>query len=107
MSATNGKPGELTAISKAKDLVNHTMWASNKVFPKSVRFTLSQRMKRKLRKYKVMYESGAITKEKITESYQSWRSHASHGDCHALVQKYDQLYNEIFERSETADVSIN
>lgn len=44
MSATNGKPGELTAISKAKDLVNHTMWASNKVFPKSVRFTLSQRM---------------------------------------------------------------
>ena len=44
VSATNGKPGELTAISKAKDLVNHTMWASNKVFPKSVRFTLSQRM---------------------------------------------------------------
>ena len=66
-----------------------------------------ERMKRKLRKYKVMYESGAITKEKITESYQSWRSHASHGDCHALIQKYDQLYNEIFERSETADVSIN
>lgn len=54
-----------------------------------------------------MYESGAITKEKITESYQSWRSHASHGDCHALIQKYDQLYNEIFERSETADVPIN
>ena len=25
MSATNGKPGELTAISKAKDLVNHTI----------------------------------------------------------------------------------
>lgn len=66
-----------------------------------------ERMKRKLRKYKVMYESGAITKEKITESYQSWRSHASHGDCHALIQKYDQLYNEIFERSETADVPIN
>lgn len=44
MSATNGKPGELTAISKAKDLANHTVWASNKVFPKSVRFTLSQRM---------------------------------------------------------------
>ena len=66
-----------------------------------------ERMKRKLRKYKVMYESGAITKEKITESYQNWRSHASHGNCHALIQKYDQLYNEIFERSETADVSIN
>lgn len=44
MPHTNGKPGELTAISKAKDLVNHTFWASNKIFPKSVRFTLTQRM---------------------------------------------------------------
>ena len=38
------RTGELTAITKAKDLVDHTFWASNKVFPKSVRFTLSQRM---------------------------------------------------------------
>lgn len=40
----NNRTGELTAITKAKDLVDHTFWASNKVFPKSVRFTLSQRM---------------------------------------------------------------
>ena len=63
-----------------------------------------ERMKRKLRKYKVMYESGAITREKITESYQSWRAHASHGDCRALIEKYDRLYNSIFERSDTDHV---
>ncbi|OPZ65878.1 MAG: hypothetical protein BWY85_00237 [Firmicutes bacterium ADurb.Bin506] len=44
MFSTLNRTGELTAITKAKDLVDHTMWASNKVFPKSVRFTLSQRM---------------------------------------------------------------
>lgn len=65
------------------------------------------RMKRKLRKYKVMYENGAITKEEITESYQSWRAHASHGDCHALIEKYDRLYNSIFERSDTDHVQSN
>ena len=63
-----------------------------------------ERMKRKLRKYKVMYESGAITREKITESYQSWRAHASHGDFRALIEKYDRLYNSIFERSDTDHV---
>ena len=63
-----------------------------------------ERMKRKLRKYKVMYESGAITREKITESYQSWRAHTSHGDCRALIEKYDRLYNSIFERSDTDHV---
>lgn len=87
-------------------LHNNNAYGGGKVVRK-LRRASRERMKRKLRKYKVMYESGAITKEKITESYQSWRSHASHGDCHALIQKYDQLYNEIFERSETADVSIN
>ena len=44
MLDTVNRTGELTAVTKAKDLLNHTLWASNKVFPKSVRFTLSQRM---------------------------------------------------------------
>jgi len=66
-----------------------------------------ERMKRKLRKYKAMYEHGAISREKITESYQSWRAHASHGDCHALIEKYDRIFNAIFERSENEDVSTD
>ncbi|OPZ65876.1 MAG: Reverse transcriptase (RNA-dependent DNA polymerase) [Firmicutes bacterium ADurb.Bin506] len=66
-----------------------------------------ERMKRKLRKYKVMYENGAITREKITESYQSWRAHASHGDCHALIEKYDRMFNAIFERSDTENVTTD
>lgn len=40
------RPGELTIICKAKDLVNHTLQLTNntKLFPKKVRFTLCQRM---------------------------------------------------------------
>lgn len=79
---------------------------SGKVVRK-IRKASRERMKRKLRKYKAMYENGAITREKIAESYQSWRSHAAHGDCHALIEKYDRLYNAIFERSETEHVTTD
>ena len=40
------RQGELTIITKAKDLVNHTLKLTNNanLFPKKVRFTLCQRM---------------------------------------------------------------
>lgn len=69
---------------------------------RKVRKSSKDRMKRKLRKYAVMYQNGALTREKITESYQSWRSHASHGQCRALIEKYDKLFLSIFEGSETS-----
>ena len=45
-----------------------------------------------------------MNKELEAEGYQSWRAHASHGDCRALIEKYDRLYNSIFERSDTDHV---
>ena len=57
------------------------------------------RMKRKLRKYAALYQRGEIDREKIAESYTSWRAHALHGDCRQLVAKYDQQFLSIFERS--------
>jgi hypothetical protein len=47
-----------------------------------------------------MVENGAITKTKVDESYQSWRSHAEHGNCRGLIAKYDELYSSLFGRSE-------
>lgn len=79
---------------------------SGKVIRK-VRRTSREHMKKKLRKFKVMYDNGAMTKREIEESYQSWRSHAAHGDCHALIAKYDQMYQSIFERSEPEDATSN
>ena len=52
-----------------------------------------------MRKYAVMYENGAMTRKQIEESYQSWRSHASHGQCRELITKYDAVCASIFERS--------
>lgn len=75
---------------------------------RKVRRSSRERMKRKLRKFSVMYAAGAITKEEITASYQSWRSHAMHGQCRSLVEKYDRIFEQIFtQRSDKQNVAEN
>lgn len=85
----------------------HTYLTDSGKVIRKVRKSSRDRMKRKLRKYAVMLENGAITKEKVSESYQSWRAHASHGNCRSLIAKYDEIYSSLFERSEDDDGSIN
>lgn len=75
---------------------------------RKVRRSSRERMKRKLRKFSVMYAAGAISKEEITASYQSWRSHAMHGQCRSLVEKYDRIFEQIFtQRSDKQNVAEN
>lgn len=71
---------------------------------RKVRKASRERMKRKLHKFGVMYEHEAITREEIAESYQSWRSHALHGDCRQLVAKFDTIYKTTIERSKDEHV---
>lgn len=77
----------------------HTYLTDTGKVIRKVRRSSKDRMRRKLRKYAVMYENGAMTRKQIEESYQSWRSHASHGQCRELITKYDAVYASIFERS--------
>lgn len=76
----------------------HTYINDNGQVIRKLRKSSRERMKRKLQKYAVMYQHGAITREEIDASYQSWRSHAMFGDCRQLVEKYDKKYQSIFER---------
>lgn len=54
------------------------------------------RMKRKLKKFKKMYENGQMTKEDIYLSYQSFRSHLLNFDSYHLVKNMDTFYKELF-----------
>ena len=85
----------------------HTYLTDTGKVIRKVRKNSRDRMKRKLKKYAVMLENGAITKQKAFESYQSWRSHAEHGNCRSLIAKYDELYSSLFERSEDENASTN
>lgn len=64
---------------------------------RKVRRDSKEKMKRKLRKYKKLYQEGKISKEAIDRSYESWKIHVSHGSCRGLFEHTDQLYAEIFK----------
>lgn len=52
--------------------------------------------RRKLRKQKENLDSGKLTMETISQSYQSWRGYAAKYDSHKTLQSMDKLYFELF-----------
>lgn len=104
----NGKTNIFPLRNRLDFLGFHTYLTDTGKVIRKVRRSSRERMKRKLRKFAVMYEAGTISKEEITASYQSWRSHAMHGQCRSLVQKYDRIFEQIFtQRSDKQNVPEN
>lgn len=54
-------------------------------------------MRRKLKKFRFKYDAGEMEFERIRQSYQSWRGHASHGNCYYLVRDMDEFFNDLFK----------
>lgn len=79
--------------------------SSGKVI-KKVRRDSKERVRRKLKKYKELYEKGERTYEQIEQSYGSWRAHASHGNCYFLIKKMDKKFLEIFKGDEMYGTAI-
>lgn len=73
---------------------------SGKVIRK-VRRDSKKRVKRKLKKFKELYDSGERTKDQIDRAYKSWVAHAGHGNCYRLIQRMNKRYEQIFEGDET------
>lgn len=57
------------------------------------------KMRKKIRKFEVMLKEGRIDLKRVEQSYQSWRSHAKHGDCYYLIEKMDKYFNEHIKES--------
>lgn len=94
---TNDKT-QISPLKNGADFLGFHLYItqSGKVIRK-VRRDSKEKMKKKLRKFKKLYEAGLISKEEIDRSYESWKGHASHGSCYRLIQSMDKLYNDIFE----------
>lgn len=54
-------------------------------------------MRRKLKKFREKYDNGEMDFENIKQSYQSWRGHASHGNCYYLIRNMDEFFNDLFK----------
>lgn len=52
---------------------------------------------KKYRKMAKLVRGGVVSKEKFWESYNSWRSHARHGNCKKLIHNMDCIIKGILE----------
>lgn len=54
-------------------------------------------IKKRLRKYAKLVKEGKMTHKQFSESYSSWKNHASHGNCYRLICSMDEFVNGLFE----------
>lgn len=54
-------------------------------------------IKKKLRKDAKLVKSGKMTRKKFDEKYNSWKNHASHGNCYKLIQSMDLFVAKLFD----------
>jgi hypothetical protein len=55
-------------------------------------------VRRKLKKMKTLVDAGTIPASAPKASYQSWRGHASHGNCYHLTRNMDAYYKQLFSK---------
>lgn len=75
----------------------HTYLTETGKVIRKVRRKSKSNMRRKLKKMSVLHASGRIDKKSVEQSYQSWRAHASKGNCYYLIRKMDQHYRNLFK----------
>lgn len=55
-----------------------------------------RQIKKRLRTNAKLVQSGKMTREKFDEKYQSWKNHASHGNCYKLITEMDKFVETLF-----------
>lgn len=74
----------------------HTYLTDSGKVIRKVRRKSKNNVKRRLRKMKKLLDAGKITIFEVRQSYQSWRGHASRGDCYHLIHDMDRYYKNLF-----------
>lgn len=78
----------------------HTYLTESGKVIRKVRRHSKNNMRRKLKKFSGMVEGGKTSKERVNCSYQSWRGHASNGNCYHLIRDMDAYKNNLFKEDE-------
>ena len=60
-------------------------------------------IKKRLRKYAKLVKDGRMTRRYFDESYNSWKNHASHGNCYKLICSMDKFVESLFEENGTKE----
>lgn len=93
----NGKTQIFSLKQGVKFLGFHTYVAADKTIIRKLTGTNKQQIKHRLRKYAKLVADGKMSKKEFFERYDSWKNHASKGNCYKLTSSMDKFVNSILE----------
>lgn len=64
---------------------------------RKIRRASKNNARRKLKKFHGLVQQGRMSMKTVSQSYQSWRGHAQHGNSYHLISRMDKLYDELFK----------
>ncbi|MDR2513737.1 MAG: RNA-directed DNA polymerase [Christensenellaceae bacterium] len=76
----------------------HTYLTETGGVVRKVRRKSKNNARRKLKKMRHLLDEGKIDRATVAQSYQSWRAHASKGDCYHLIHRMDIYYDKLFKK---------
>ena len=74
----------------------HTYITNDGVIIRRLTGENKRQVKKRLRKNAKLVAEGRMTREKFDEKYESWKNHASHGNCHRLIKSMDCFVEKLF-----------
>lgn len=80
----------------------HTYLTETGKVIRKLRKSSKDNMRRKLKRFKKMYDKGYISMYEINQSYSSWKAHAKNGNTYYLIKEMDKLYNNLFNNKENS-----
>lgn len=92
----NGKTQILPLKNGIDFLGFHTYLTQTGKVVRKVRAKSIDNMKRKIRKFRTLVDSGKITLDSVVQSYASWTGHISHGNTYHLRQNMDAYFFSYF-----------
>ena len=88
---------EIVSITKGiRFLGFHTYITDNGKVIRKLTGENKRKIRKRLRKYAKLVHEGKVTREKFNEMYNSWRNHASHGNCYKLLCEMDDFVKTLF-----------
>ena len=92
----NGKTQILPLKNGIDFLGFHTYLTQTGKVVRKVRAKSIDNMKRKIRKFRGLVDSGKMTLDSVVQSYASWTGHISHGNTYHLRQNMDAYFLSYF-----------
>lgn len=75
----------------------HTYITEDGVIIRKLTGDNKRQIKKRLLKYSKLVKDGVMTRKEFDEKYNSWRNHASHGNCFKLICSMDEYVKSLFD----------